>query len=182
MIESYDNITKNLWNVGSSNSLHYSTSLFLLQGYLVPKGYSVMYCITDTHEQSPLFAEKDRLQFDPDRWSKLCESCGVKEHNQFGDDAEDSDEPDMNGNQVPSALKSKAVIDHPELHHYIPFGSGTRRCIGQQFAKVFINVLIIELCCSTTWEMLNPNPKIKSAPLPFPADGMPLRFHQQVEE
>ena len=96
-------------------------------------------------------------------------------------DSTDNDDIGYSDHKVNSkASKSKADAE-PERFHYIPFGAGTRRCIGSQFAKVFLKVLIIELCTMCRWKMLNENPKIRTAPLPFPADGLPLVF-TAVEE
>lgn len=52
----------------SSGSDHPTLCPVFLQGFQIPKGWSVMYSIRDTHDTAPVF--KDVNVFDPDRFSQ----------------------------------------------------------------------------------------------------------------
>lgn len=52
----------------SSGSYHPTLCPVFLQGFQIPKGWSVMYSIRDTHDTAPVF--KDVNVFDPDRFSQ----------------------------------------------------------------------------------------------------------------
>lgn len=51
-----------------SASYHPTLCPVFLQGFQIPKGWSVMYSIRDTHDTAPVF--KDVNVFDPDRFSQ----------------------------------------------------------------------------------------------------------------
>lgn len=44
----------------------YTNACFHLQGYQIPKGWNVIYSISDTHDVAEIFPNKD--EFDPDRF------------------------------------------------------------------------------------------------------------------
>ncbi|GFN93284.1 cytochrome p450 26a1 [Plakobranchus ocellatus] len=71
-------------------------------------------------------------------------------------------------------------IDHSssreEKFHYLPFGGGTRSCVGKEFAKLFLKIFVIELVRSCSWRLMNDKVTMNHLPVPHPADGLPLGF------
>ncbi|GFS16682.1 cytochrome P450 26A1-like [Elysia marginata] len=59
---------------------------------------------------------------------------------------------------------------------YLPFGGGTRSCVGKEFAKLFLKVFIVEVVRSCSWNLINNNVTMSYLPVPHPVDGLPLRF------
>lgn len=55
---------------------------YYLQGYQIPKGWSVIYGIKDTHETDGYFANAE--SFDPDRWNTPCASQSQFKYLPFG--------------------------------------------------------------------------------------------------
>ncbi|WAR21445.1 CP26A-like protein [Mya arenaria] len=51
---------------------------FELGGYLVPKGWTIMYSIRETHHTSPVF--EDAASFEPDRWAALTQTSDDDGH------------------------------------------------------------------------------------------------------
>ncbi|CAH1783469.1 unnamed protein product [Owenia fusiformis] len=115
---------------------------FELNGYQVPKDWTIMYSIRDTQDTSQVFQNVD--EFDPGRWNDL----------------------DLTTNQS-------------DRFSYIPFGGGTRACIGKEFAKLLLKVFILELVGNCTWKIPNPNPRMKSFPVPYPVDKLPIEFSKK---
>lgn len=60
--------------------------------------------------------------------------------------------------------------------HYLPFGGGSRACVGKEFAKIILKLLLIELSRSCSWRLLNDSPTMKRLPVPHPDDGLPVQF------
>ncbi|XP_053548394.1 cytochrome P450 26A1 [Bombina bombina] len=59
---------------------------------------------------------------------------------------------------------------------FIPFGGGVRCCVGKEFAKILLKTLIVELCRSCDWELLNGPPTMKTGPIVCPVDNLPVHF------
>ncbi|CAH1783591.1 unnamed protein product [Owenia fusiformis] len=113
---------------------------FELEGYQVPKDWTVIFSIRDTHEHSDTF-NKD-LTFEPDRWINI---------------------------------EDKSVA-----HEFIPFGSGPRTCIGRFYAQLVMKLLIIELCRSTEFTLLDKDPVIKILPVFQPKGGLPMEIKKRT--
>lgn len=109
---------------------------FIFQGYQIPKGWTVVYSIRDTHQTSVAFDDVD--QFDPDRWLR------------------------------PQNLKIK--------NDFLPFGSGSRSCVGKEFAKLLLKIVTIELVRNCSWWLVKGKTTIAHLPVPHPMDGMPIRI------
>ena len=64
----------------------------------------------------------------------------------------------------------------PSRFEYIPFGGGQRKCVGREFALMFMRLFTVELCRICDWQLKSGNrmPVMKTDPFPFPMDGMPL--------
>lgn len=64
-------------------------------------------------------------------------------------------------------------------HRYIPFGGGPRKCIGQEYAKVLLKTILIEMFRRFRgWELTGGElPKMKAIPTLHPADGLPLDLY-----
>lgn len=67
--------------------------------------------------------------------------------------------------------ESKTELDKFD---YIPFSIGRRFCIGQEFAKDILKVFLVEAARLCDWELINGVPEIRTAPVPFPKDDLPL--------
>uniref|UniRef100_A0A8C9RQW4 Cytochrome P450 family 26 subfamily C member 1 n=1 Tax=Scleropages formosus TaxID=113540 RepID=A0A8C9RQW4_SCLFO len=120
----------------------YRTALqtFELDGYQIPKGWSVMYSIRDTHETSPAYQNSEL--FDPDR---------------FGRDRNEA---------------SAGRFD------YIPFGGGTRSCIGKELARVILKVLAVELLSAAEWRLATETfPRMQTVPVVRPVNGLHVYFN-----
>jgi cytochrome P450 family 26 subfamily A len=59
-------------------------------------------------------------------------------------------------------------------YDYLTFGTGARKCIGQEFAKLVLKIFTAELAANYDWHLKDLQPAINSAPVPFPADDLPL--------
>ena len=128
----------------------------------MPAGWGVLYCITDTHECAADFT----ADFRPEQW--VTRGAGAPPPPQNGDSSVAS-----GGGGGDS---SPAKTSRGEQCDFIPFGSSRRTCPGQEFAKQMLRLLLVELCTVTEWQCDNPHAAIKSAPVPFPADGLPVRI------
>ena len=63
-------------------------------------------------------------------------------------------------------------------YDFLPFGSGSRACVGKEFAKLFLKVFTIELIRNASWKKLKPETEISYLPVPHPKDNLPLQFSQ----
>uniref|UniRef100_A0A4W3JYP3 Cytochrome P450 26A1 n=1 Tax=Callorhinchus milii TaxID=7868 RepID=A0A4W3JYP3_CALMI len=59
---------------------------------------------------------------------------------------------------------------------YIPFGGGSRSCVGKEFAKVLLKIFTVELVRTCDWELLNGPPTMKTSPTVYPVDNLPTKF------
>ncbi|XP_032087589.1 cytochrome P450 26C1 [Thamnophis elegans] len=128
----------------------YRTALrtFELDGYQIPKGWSVMYSIRDTHETANIYQSPPDT-FDPERfWI--------------------SPEEDQEAHKSAASLR----------FHYIPFGGGVRNCIGKELAKAILKMLAIELVSTASWELATAHfPEMQTVPIVHPVDDLQLYFH-----
>ncbi|KAL4640121.1 cytochrome P450 26A1-like [Arapaima gigas] len=119
----------------------YRTALqtFELDGYQIPKGWSVMYSIRDTHETAPVYQNSDL--FDPDR---------------FGRDRNEASTGRFN---------------------YVPFGGGTRSCIGKELARVILKLLAVELLSTAELRLATETfPRMQTVPVVRPVNGLHICF------
>lgn len=65
--------------------------------------------------------------------------------------------------------------------HFLSFGGGRRSCIGKHFSQLVLRVLVIELVRSCTWSVCNPEPEMKTLPVPHPVDQLPMLFSGMIE-
>lgn len=63
---------------------------------------------------------------------------------------------------------------------YIPFGGGSRMCIGKEFAKVLLKVFLVEVVTKCHWTLLNGPPTMKTGPTVYPEDNLPTKFTSYV--
>lgn len=59
---------------------------------------------------------------------------------------------------------------------YIPFGGGSRMCVGKEFAKVLLKIFLVELVSKSHWTLLNGPPTMKTGPTVYPVDNLPTKF------
>ncbi|XP_038629945.1 cytochrome P450 26A1-like [Scyliorhinus canicula] len=59
---------------------------------------------------------------------------------------------------------------------YIPFGGGSRSCVGKEFAKILLKIFTMELARACDWELLNGPPMMKTNPTVYPVDNLPTKF------
>ncbi|XP_062330712.1 cytochrome P450 26B1-like [Osmerus eperlanus] len=113
---------------------------FELEGCQIPKGWSVMYSIRDTHETASVYQRPDL--FDPER---------------FG----------------PERDEGRAA----GRFNYVPFGGGTRSCVGKELAQVIIKTLAVEVLGSTEMRLATDTfPKMHTVPVVHPAKGLQVYF------
>uniref|UniRef100_A0A4W5JZP1 Cytochrome P450 26A1 n=1 Tax=Hucho hucho TaxID=62062 RepID=A0A4W5JZP1_9TELE len=110
---------------------------FQLNGYQIPKGWTVIYSICDTHDVADVFPNKE--EFNPERFTDKS--------------SEDS-----------------------SRFNYIPFGGGSRMCVGKEFAKVLLKIFLVELTLQCNWTLSNGPPTMKTGPTVYPVDNLPTVF------
>ncbi|KAJ3608295.1 hypothetical protein NHX12_025344 [Muraenolepis orangiensis] len=59
---------------------------------------------------------------------------------------------------------------------YIPFGGGSRMCVGKEFAKVLLKIFLVEVATQCNWTLLNGPPTMKTGPTVYPVDNLPTKF------
>lgn len=64
----------------------------------------------------------------------------------------------------------------PSRFQYIPFGGGSRMCVGKEFAKVLLKIFLVEVVRSCRWSLLNGPPAMKTGPTVYPVDNLPTKF------
>ncbi|KAL4640120.1 cytochrome P450 26A1-like [Arapaima gigas] len=64
--------------------------------------------------------------------------------------------------------------------NYIPFGGGSRMCVGKEFAKVLLKVFLVELTTQCNWTLSNGAPTMKTGPTVYPVDNLPTKFVRYV--
>ncbi len=143
-----------------------------------------MYSIKNTHDISPVFS-KDSGKFDPERWGAPFQSdtnnnhipdLAIDQNNNciMGDlRFDDVTSGDVTGAGAPPTLR-EAVSKNKQL--FIPFGGGKRLCPGKDFARIVLRIVIAQLVTSFKWQVLNPDPPMRTSPIPFPSDGMPMKI------
>ena len=169
----------------------------------MPAGWGVLYCITDTHEQAPDFTSN----FNPDQWMKTDHQKDGPVPS--SDTDSQNEDPTFDSKSVSSDSQTtfsdlKRYIRHRfKTHHaaeskpkkesqtrketssrydFIPFSAGPRVCPGKEFAKHFLRIFIIQLCMTSKWSLDNPGAPVKTAPIPFPADGLPIHIEHGIAQ
>nr|XP_039274441.1 cytochrome P450 26B1-like [Styela clava] len=112
---------------------------FQLGKYRIPKGWTIIYNIRDTHE-----AEwSEDMEFNPDRFSP--ENWKESRESRF---------------------------------RWIPFGGGSRICVGKEFARLQFKIFVIELV--RTFRKLEfakgKPPPMFAIPFLHPTDGLPVKL------
>jgi len=77
----------------------------------------------------------------------------------------------------PFAFKPERFLgDGPETYSWIPFGGGTRRCIGAAFAELELQLVLREVLTSMHLEPADPKPQrmVRRNVTLTPADGTPV--------
>ncbi|XP_053269967.1 cytochrome P450 26A1 [Pleuronectes platessa] len=64
---------------------------------------------------------------------------------------------------------------------YIPFGGGSRMCVGKEFAKVLLKIFLVEVVTQCHWTLLNGLPTMKTGPTVYPVDNLPTKFTSYVQ-
>lgn len=75
----------------------------------------------------------------------------------------------------PERFMSKGLEDSSRFN-YIPFGGGSRMCVGKEFAKVLLKIFLVELVQQCNWTLLNGLPTMKTGPTVYPVDNLPTKF------
>lgn len=112
-------------------------AVLCFQGYQIPKGWTMIYSICDTHDVADVFPNKE--EFNPGRF--------------MDKSSEDS-----------------------SRFNYIPFGGGSRMCVGKEFAKVLLKIFLVELTLQCDWTLSNGPPTMKTGPTVYPVDNLPTVF------
>ncbi|GFP81535.1 abscisic acid 8'-hydroxylase 1 [Phtheirospermum japonicum] len=64
----------------------------------------------------------------------------------------------------------------PKPNTFIPFGSGTHACPGNELAKLEMLVLLHHLTTKYRWSMMAPQNGIQYGPFPLPQNGLPIKL------
>ncbi|KAF3854108.1 hypothetical protein F7725_014796, partial [Dissostichus mawsoni] len=75
----------------------------------------------------------------------------------------------------PERFMSKPSADSSRFQ-YIPFGGGSRMCVGKEFAKVLLKIFLVEVVTKCHWTLLNGPPTMKTGPTVYPVDNLPTKF------
>ncbi|KAH7672517.1 Taxane 13-alpha-hydroxylase protein, partial [Dioscorea alata] len=59
---------------------------------------------------------------------------------------------------------------------YIPFGAGSRMCLGNEFARVEALTVMHHLVTNFEWSQLIPDEPITRNPMPYPSKGLPIKL------
>ncbi|KAL7857604.1 hypothetical protein SRHO_G00165030 [Serrasalmus rhombeus] len=79
----------------------------------------------------------------------------------------------------PERFMAKGLEDSSRFN-YIPFGGGSRMCVGKEFAKVLLKIFLVELVQQCNWTLLNGPPTMKTGPTVYPVDNLPTKFSPYV--
>ena len=77
-------------------------------------------------------------------------------------------------------LRTSGKMESLHRFDYIPFSTGKRPCVGQEFARDMLKVFVIEAARLCDWDLVNGVPVINTCPLPFPKDNLPLNVRPYV--
>ncbi|XP_023686644.1 cytochrome P450 26A1 [Paramormyrops kingsleyae] len=80
----------------------------------------------------------------------------------------------------PERFMTKSSEDTSRFN-YIPFGGGSRMCVGKEFAKVLLKIFLVELTAECNWTLLNGPPTMKTGPTVYPVDNLPTKFSSYVD-
>ncbi|XP_074519265.1 cytochrome P450 26A1 [Halichoeres trimaculatus] len=75
----------------------------------------------------------------------------------------------------PERFMTKPSSDSSRFQ-YIPFGGGSRMCVGKEFAKVLLKIFLVEVVTKCHWTLLNGPPTMKTGPTVYPVDNLPTKF------
>lgn len=79
----------------------------------------------------------------------------------------------------PERFMTKLSTDY--RFQYIPFGGGSRMCVGKEFAKVLLKIFLVEVVTQCHWTLLNGPPTMKTGPTVYPVDNLPTKFTSYVQ-
>ncbi|KAM8876217.1 cytochrome P450 26A1 [Synchiropus picturatus] len=75
----------------------------------------------------------------------------------------------------PERFMTKSSSDSSRFQ-YIPFGGGSRMCVGKEFAKVLLKIFLVEVATKCHCTLLNGPPTMKTGPTVYPVDNLPTKF------
>ncbi|XP_059892543.1 cytochrome P450 26A1 [Gadus macrocephalus] len=81
---------------------------------------------------------------------------------------------------TPSGEAGSSSSSSSSRFQYIPFGGGSRMCVGKEFAKVLLKIFLVEVVTQCNWTLLNGPPTMKTAPTVYPVDHLPTKFSPYV--
>ncbi|XP_062091746.1 abscisic acid 8'-hydroxylase CYP707A1-like [Humulus lupulus] len=67
----------------------------------------------------------------------------------------------------------------PKPNTFMPFGSGTHACPGNELAKLEILIMLHHLVTNFRWEIVGPESGVQYSPFPVPHNGLPVRFWRE---
>ncbi|MBA2283570.1 MAG: cytochrome P450 [Acidimicrobiia bacterium] len=66
------------------------------------------------------------------------------------------------------------MVHEPKPYSFVPFGGGTRRCIGFALATLELQVLVIRLAQRARWRLERPVTRPRGIATATPAGGVPI--------
>lgn len=126
---------------------------FELQGFRIPLNWSVTYSIKATHDCSSYFS-RDKDAFRPERWASL---------------------PGQ-GTLLEPGRPWRMRCD------YLPFGAGTRACVGQRYATQFMRLFSVLLVRRMAgWKLVTHDPVMLTVPVIRPEHGLYVSFRRRSD-
>ncbi|XP_008436430.1 cytochrome P450 26A1 [Poecilia reticulata] len=80
----------------------------------------------------------------------------------------------------PERFLTKPSADSSRFQ-YVPFGGGSRMCVGKEFAKVLLKIFLVEVVTKCDWTLLNGPPAMKTGPTVYPVDNLPTKFSSYMK-
>lgn len=81
----------------------------------------------------------------------------------------------------PDRFMGKHLGESSSRFQYIPFGGGSRMCVGKEFAKLVLKIFLVEVVTKCHWTLLNGPPAMKTGPTLYPEDNLPTKFSSYVQ-
>ncbi|KAL8616610.1 hypothetical protein ACOMHN_036642 [Nucella lapillus] len=79
------------------------------------------------------------------------------------------------GDQFQPERWEQPLAPGEETFNYMPFGRGARSCVGKEYAKLLLRILVVEMCRNCRWRLLSKDVQMRLLPVPHPVDDLPMK-------